>query len=162
MFSAKDPNYNPALAQGSVGVWSYWLTLIGEGLIEHGRIDAATELLKRLLKAQTAVLRDKKAFYEFYDADQMRGMGERGSTMGLVPLHLLMRVLGVRILSKNRVWTGGEFHWGGTVTVSQHGVTVKRSTHWTTIDFPSGESVSLPPGAAWQEIISKPANKPKP
>ncbi len=162
MFSANDKDYNPALAQGSVGVWAYWLTLIGEGLIEHGRVDVATELLKRLLRVQTLVLRDQKAFYEFYDADQPRGMGERGSTLGLVPLHLLMRVLGVRIVSKSRVWTGGEFHWGSTVTVSQHGVTVKRSAQGTTIDFPSGESVSLPAGAAWQEIVSQPPGKPQP
>lgn len=161
MFSAKDPNYNaansaPARAQGSVGVWAYWLTLLGEGLIEHGRVDLATELLKRLLAAQTNVLRETKAFHEFYHADEARGLGERGSAMGLVPLHLLMRVLGVRILSKNRVWTGGAFHWGSTVTITQHGVTVKRSAAGTTVDFPSGESTSLPPDAAWQEVVSTP------
>ena len=81
-------------------------------------------------------------------------MGERGSTMGLVPLHLLMRVLGVRILSKNRIWTGGEFHWGSTVTITQYGVTVKRSPQGTTVDFPSGESISLPPDAPWQQVTA--------
>lgn len=157
MFSAKDPNYNPARAEGSVGVWSYWLTLLGEGLIEHGRVDLATELLKRLLTAQTNVLRETKAFYEFYHADEARGLGERGNTMGLVPLHLLLRVLGVRILSKTRVWTGGAFHWGNEVSITQHGVKVRRSEAGTTVDFSSGESVSLPADAPWQEVVSKPA-----
>ena len=50
MFSARDPYYDPARAEGSVGVWAYWLTLMGEGLIEHERFDLATELLKRLLR----------------------------------------------------------------------------------------------------------------
>ena len=106
MFSAQDPYYDPAKTEGSVGVWAYWLTLIGEGLIEHGSLAEATDLLKRLLTAQTNVLRSAKAFYEFYNADEPRGLGERGSTLGLVPLHLLLRVLGVRIISKTRVWTG--------------------------------------------------------
>jgi hypothetical protein len=157
MFSAKDPNYVPARAEGSVGVWSYWLTLLGEGLIEQGRVDLATELLKRLLAAQTNVLRETKAFYEFYHADEARGLGERGNSMGLVPLHLLLRVLGVRILSKTRVWTGGAFHWGHEVKIIQYSVTVKRSVAGTTVDFPSGEFVSLPANAPWQEVVSKPA-----
>jgi hypothetical protein len=65
-----------------------------------------------------------------------------------------MRVLGVRIVSKRRVWTGGTFYWDGTVSVTQHGVTVRRSATGTTIDFPSGESVSLPSDAPWQEVTS--------
>ena len=42
MFSASDPYYNPARAEGSVGVWTFWLTLMGEGLIEHERFDLAS------------------------------------------------------------------------------------------------------------------------
>lgn len=159
MFSAQDPYYNPARTEGSgmpgsIGVWAYWLTLIGEGLIERNRVDLATELLKRLLAAQTAVLRTSKAFYEFYDADEPRGMGERGSTMGLVPLHLLLRVLGVRIVSKTRVWTGGAFAWGSPVTVTQHSVTVTRSAQGTEVRFPSGSTVTLAADAPWQEVTS--------
>ena len=154
MLSARDRYYDPAHAEGSLGVWVYWLTLIGEGLIEHNRVDLATDLLQRLLGAQTAVLRDAKAFYEFYHADEARGLGERGSTLGLVPLHLLLRVLGVRIVSKTRVWTGGAFDWGKPVSVTQHGVTVRRSTTGTEIRFPSGETVALPGDAPWQEVTS--------
>lgn len=156
MLSARDPYYDPAHAEGSLGVWVYWLTLIGEGLIEHDRVDLATDLLKRLLGAQTAVLRETKAFAEFYHADSARGLGERGSTLGLVPLHLLLRVLGVRIVSKTRVWTGGAYAWGSPVTVTQHGVTVRRSQTGTEIHFPSGEAITLPANAPWQEVTSKP------
>jgi hypothetical protein len=155
MFSAGDSYYNPARAEGSVGVWTYWLTLMGEGLIEHNRFDLAAELVKRLLATQTHVLRDGKAFYEFYHADEARGLGERGSTVGLVPLHLLLRVLGVRIVSKNSVWTGGTFAWGSPVTVTQYGVVVKRSSEGTEIRFPSGDTINLPANAPWQEVASK-------
>lgn len=155
MFSARDPYYSPTRAEGSLGVWVYWLTLIGEGLIEHDRVDLATDLLKRLLGAQTAILRDAKAFYEFTHADEARGLGERGSTLGLVPLHLLLRVLGVRIVSKTRVWTGGAYSWGSPVSVTQHGVTVRRSDQGTEVRFASGETVTLPSDAVWQEVKSK-------
>ena len=112
MLAANDPYYDPARAEGSVGVWTFWNTLIGEGLIEYGFHDTAADLTRRLLNAQTTVLRDAKAFSEFYHADEPRGLGERGSTFGLAPLHLLLRVIGVRILSKTRVWTGGAFALG--------------------------------------------------
>ncbi len=154
MFSAQDPYYSPARAEGSVGVWAYWLTLMGEGLMEHDRVDLATDLIHRFIAVQTAVLRENHTFYEFYHADEPRGLGEKGSTLGLVPLHLLLRVLGVRILSKTRVWTGGAFYWNHPVTVTQYGVSVRRSADGTDIEFPSG-SVHLPPNAEWQEVRSK-------
>jgi Mannosylglycerate hydrolase MGH1-like glycoside hydrolase domain len=154
MFSAQDAHFDPARAEGSLGVWLYWLTLIGEGLIEQERVDLAAELVKRILAVQVTVLRDAKAFYEFYHADEARGLGERGSTFGLAPLHLLLRVLGVRILSKTRVWTGGSFPWGSPVSVTLHGVTVRRSVQGTEIRFPSGNTVNLPANAPWQEVNS--------
>ncbi len=152
MFSAQDAHFDPDQAEGSLGVWLYWLTLIGEGLIEYERVDLAAELVKRILAAQSTVLRDAKAFYEFYHADAARGLGERGSTFGLAPLHLLLRVLGVRIMSKTRVWTGGAFPWGSPVSVTLHGVTVRRSAQGTEICFPSGDTVNLPANAPWQEV----------
>jgi hypothetical protein len=161
MFSAKDPYYNPAPAsapssvEGSLGVWVYWVTLMGEGLIENRRVDLAADLLNRLLATQTAVLREQKAFSEYYHADQPKGLGERGNVLGIVPLHLLLRVLGVRITSKSRVWTGGEYPWSKPVTITQHGVTVTRSAGGTTIRFPSGDTVNLPADAPWQEVIGK-------
>ncbi len=155
MLSAQDPYYNPARAEGSVGIWLFWNTLIGEGLIEYGFHDSAANLTRRLLSAQTSVLRGTKAFYEFYHADEPRGLGERGSSFGLAPLHLLLRVIGVRIISKTRVWTGGDFQWGSPVTVTQYGVTVRRSAQGTEIRFPSSETVNLAPDALWQEVKSK-------
>ncbi len=155
MLSASDPHYDPARAEGSVGIWTFWNTLIGEGLIEYGFHESAADLTRRLLNAQTSVLRATKAFSEFYHADEPRGLGERGSSFGIAPLHLLLRVFGVRIVSKTRVWTGGAFNWGDPVTVTHYGVTVHRSAQGTEIRFPSGETVNLAPDAPWQEVKSK-------
>lgn len=140
------------LRLGTGGVWAYWLTIIGEGLIEHGYMAEATDLVKRLLAAQIAILKEAHTFYEFYHADEPHGLGERGNAAGVVPLHLLMRVLGVRIVSSRKVWTGGPFLWGSPVTVSQHGIAVRRSAKGAQIRFPSGNTVDLPADAPFQEI----------
>jgi hypothetical protein len=152
MCAGSDPNFDPSNASGAGGVWAFWLTLIGEGLIEYGSVSEATDMLKRLLKAQIAVLRQEHSFYEFYHADEPRGLGERGSSAGIVPLHLLLRVLGLRIVSSRRLWAGGEFAWGSPVTVTQHGVVVRRSAEGTQIRFPSGNTLKLPFDAPFQEI----------
>jgi hypothetical protein len=69
-----------------------------------------------------------------------------------VPLHLLLRVLGVRIVSARKVWSGGAYLWGSAVTVTQRGVVVRRSAGGTQIRFPSGNTVDLPADALFQEI----------
>lgn len=155
MVSTRDPRFDPKDAQGGAGVRPFWLTLIGEGLIESGRVDLATDLLKRLIAAQTAVLRSDKAFYEFYHPDDARGLGESGNIAGIIPLHLLMRVLGVRIVSKKKVWVGGAYHWGGQVSITQYGVSVMRGENGIHIAFPSGKTVDLPADAAWQTVLDE-------
>ncbi len=152
MCSAQDTLFDPANAKGSGGVWPFWLTLIGEGLIENGYVAEATELIRRLLAAQVSVLKQDRVFAEFYHSDVQEGHGERGHIGGLVPLHLLLRVLGVRIISSGKVWAGGPFAWEKPVTVTQHGVTVRRSRQGTQVRFPSGYTAELS-GDAFQEVI---------
>ncbi|MBL8116022.1 MAG: hypothetical protein JNJ78_00715 [Anaerolineae bacterium] len=152
MNPADDANYDSANASGSGGVWPYWLTLIGEGLIETGHMQQAAELVKRILSAQTQILGQQKHFNEFYDSDAVSGLGETGHLAGIVPLHLFMRVIGVRIISKRKVWVGGEYCWGKPITIRQHGVSVIRADNQTQITFPSGFQTTVS-GNDWQEII---------
>jgi hypothetical protein len=152
MCSAQDDEFDPTNADGSGGVWTFWQTLLGEGLIEAGRIDLATDLARRLLQTQMNVLKENKEFSEFYHSDEPQGLGEGGNLAGIVPLHLLLRTIGVRIISANKVWTGGRFHWDNPITVTQHDVVIRRSAAGTQIRFPSGRSANLPSDAPWQEV----------
>jgi hypothetical protein len=152
MNSAQDSLFDPANAQGSGAVWPFWFTLIGEGLIENGYISEATTMVRGLLSAQVAVLKKAKAFSEFYHSDQPEGLGERGHVGGIVPLHLLLRVLGIRIISTGKVWVGGDFAWNKPVTVTQHGVKVRRSREGTWVRFPSGYEVTLTDNT-FQEVV---------
>jgi hypothetical protein len=156
MNSAQDINFDPANAAGSGGVWPFWLTLMGEALLESNEVEAATELLHRLLRVQVSVLKDKKFFTEFYHSDQPEGLGEAGNIAGIVPLHLLLRIIGVRIISDRKVWAGGGFFWHSPVIVRQHGVQIERSTEKTIVTFPSGHVVEWS-GNEWREVLDSDA-----
>ncbi|MBL8146514.1 MAG: hypothetical protein JNL34_09025 [Anaerolineae bacterium] len=155
MVATDDLAYRPDQRDGAGGVWPYWLTLVGEGLIEAGRFDAAAGLLLRLLKAQIEALRTHKAFSEYLHSNEPVGLGEIGHVGGIAPLHLFLRVVGVRIVSADKVWAGGPFPLAAPVTVRRLGVAVTRSADGTNIVFPSGRTVSLPPGALMTEIVDE-------
>lgn len=150
--SAQDPDYDPSSAKGGGGVWAYWLTLVGEGLLNAGHGTLASELLKRFMQAQAQHFSTSNTFHEFYHNDEVKGLGETGHLEGIIPLHLFHKVIGVRIISTGRVWTGGDFHWEQPITIKQFGVTVTRTPNGTTINFPSGHEVKLDKEADWQAI----------
>jgi hypothetical protein len=150
--SAQDPAFDASSRRGGGGVWPYWITLIGEGLLANGKHGLASRLIKTLLATQTAVLKKQKTFSEFYHADQPIGRGEDHHIGGIVPLYLLLRVLGVQIVNDRRLYTGGPFHWGHPVTIRQHGVEVRRSDTGTRVTFPSGYTVNLGGDASWQLV----------
>ena len=77
----------------------------------------------------------------------------------LPPLHLLLRVLGVRVISKTKVWTGGAFPWDRPVKVTHKGVAVERSAQGTRITFASKQIVELPPDAPWQGVVDRPVER---
>lgn len=136
----------------AVGARTVWYTLLIEGSIEAGASELATDLLRRSFSAPMRALQTHKAFFTAYHADTGEPLGERGSVTGILPLHALMRVLGVRVISPRRVWTGGAFTWGTPIVVRHRGVTVRRDSNGTQIAFPSGNSVTLAAEAPWQAI----------
>lgn len=151
--SAQDPDYDPSSAKGGGGIWTYWLTLVSEGLLNYEQGTLAGNLLKRLMQAQAQHFTQTNTFHEFYHCDIPKGLGETGHLEGIVPLHLLLKIVGVRIISTGRVWTGGDFHWQTPITITQFGVTVTRTAENTAIKFPSGYEVELAKDAEWQVVI---------
>ncbi|HEX2621823.1 MAG TPA: hypothetical protein VHL11_16815, partial [Phototrophicaceae bacterium] len=156
MTPADDPKFDPSNAQGGGGIWLYWLTLIGEGLLKYGYDAQAADLLHHIMTAQVQVLKQEGHFQEFYHSDEPRGSGESGSLAGIIPLALLNRVIGVYILSPSQVYTGGTFIWYANITIRQHGVIVTRRSDGTSIAFPSGHTVNRPSNATTWETITDP------
>ncbi len=143
--SASDADYDPASARGGGGVWPYWLTLIGEGLIANGHAEEVVIFLKRLLKVQAIVLKETKQFAQFYHAEEAVGLGIKGHVSGIVPLYLVLRLMGVQIVNYRRVHISAGFAWGDAVTITQHHVTVTRSAQSIEVTFPTGYSTVLTP-----------------
>lgn len=153
MISASDRNFDPSNARGGGGIWMYWLSLIGEGLVKSGfRIEAA-RLIKTVLTGLTKILQEDGHLSQFYHADETKGFGEDHHIGGIVPLNLLSEVIGIRIVSPDKVWVGGDFVWEQDIAVKQHGVTVTRSAEGIKVDFPSGHRETLDADAAWQALI---------
>lgn len=156
MIDGRDDSFNSIKTGEGGGIWSYWVTLIGEGLLDHGYHNEAADLLRRVLRVQTAVLKGEKSFYEFYHTEIPRGLGEPGHIAGLIPLYLFQRVIGIFIPSASRVLTGGAFAWGQPITFSQHGVTVRRDASHTRVEFPGGQIVTLDSEAPFQTLLASP------
>ncbi len=149
--SAQDPAYDPTNRDGSGGVWMMWNQMLGEGLIDAGRPDLAAELLRRIMAAQLHTLGTEKAFREAYNSDALEGIGEIDYLWGVVPLHLLWRLMGVRIVSPRRVWIGGKYALPWPVTIRHLGVEVRRGEDGAVITFPSGHKKRLR-SEKWQAV----------
>ena len=139
-------------ADMTAGARTVWHTLLIEGLIEVGASDLAADLVRRSFSAPMRALQTHKAFFTAYHAETGEPLGERGSVTGILPLHALMRVLGVRVISPHRVWTDGAFTWGTPIVVRHRGVTVRRDANGTQIVFPSGNAIPLAADAPWQAV----------
>lgn len=150
--AANDPNYDPRNRDGSGGVWMMWNTMLGEALLDHGYAEESAELLKRIVAAQLHTLKTEKAFREAYNPDELEGLGEVDYLWGVTPLHWLMRLLGVRIVSPRKVWVGGRHVLPWPVTVTHRGVKVARFAGGTRIIFPSGAVVEPPVSVEWRAV----------
>ncbi len=152
MVSASDRNFDPSNARGGGGIWMYWLSQIGEGMVAAGFRREATALMKRVLDGLARVLAREGKLSQFYHADEAKGFGEDHHIGGIVPLNLLSAVLGVSIDAPDRVWVGGEFTWDDSISVEQHGVVVQRDPDEILVKFPSGHSETLPADAPWRLV----------
>lgn len=153
--SAQDTDFDPSSANGGGGIWSYWTTLVGEGLLHYGHGEVAAKLIRRLIETQAKALAADKHFGEFYHSDEPKGLGERGYLSGIAPLHLLMQVLGMQIIDGGRVRIFGPCFWESPITIKQFSVTVERSANGTVIQFASGYEVELSADAD-EQLVTDP------
>lgn len=160
MVSQRDPNFDPSNARGGGGIWMYFLSLVGEGMVKSGFHKEATALLQRVLTRLALILERDGHLSQFYHASELKGYGEAQHIGGIAPLKLLSDVVGIRILSPRKVWVGGPFTWGRPIQVAQHGVVVARSADGIQIDFPSGNSVKLAAEPEWQAVTDETPSEP--
>jgi hypothetical protein len=120
--------------------------LIGEGLINAEQYTRASEQLTHIMNGVTMSLRQDGVCRRSYNAETGIGMGERNALSGLAPLGLFLDVLGVRIISPQRVILSGSNPFPWPVTIKYRGLTVLRQKHRTMVIFPDGQNVTTKNG----------------
>ncbi len=141
--SAKDKAYPQGPAEGAGGVWMFWNSLLGEGLVEYGYRREAAVLVERLMANAVHSLKVDKAFRESYHAEQAAGFGERHHQWGLFPVSFFLETLGVRLFSPQKVWLhpSNPFPW--PVVIRWRGLKLECFAAHTLVTFPNGQRVKI-------------------
>ncbi len=129
-----------ALAQRVEMPWNW---LIGEGMLRYGWREEAAGLVERLMNATIRTLRMRRTFYRYYHAESGEGMGERSHLLGLFPLALFLRTLGVEIYSPSLIRLEGYNPFPWPVRLRYRGLEIFREAQQTEIIFPQGQHVTI-------------------
>jgi hypothetical protein len=150
---ASDPAYDAAHQNGCGGTWPAWNARIGWALVERGYTREAVDLFKRVLAAQVRSLASDQTFRSFYNPDTGAGLGDAGLVESVVSWGWFARLFGAFALDAGSVVITDPFAFEGERMIwTQHGVRIQRSAEGTTITFPSGRTVTLPPDAEPQIV----------
>jgi hypothetical protein len=120
-----------------------WNNMIGEGVVSYGYRDEAAQLVTNLMRAVVSALKRDGSFFKYYNSETGKGWGERDTLVGLAPLPLFLKALGVRILSINRVALEGYNPFPWPITVKYKGLSVLRQKEKTLVVFPDGQTVEV-------------------
>jgi len=140
---ASFPSSQPEAEAVSQAVHLPWNLLIGEGLLSYGFRSDAARLVAHLMTGIVQNLKQNRAFYARYHAENGTGMGERNSLNGLAPVDLFLRVLGVEILSSTRVKLESRNPFPWDVTIHYRGLKVIRGQQKTEVIFANGRLVTV-------------------
>jgi hypothetical protein len=137
------PSTQPEAEAVSQAVHLPWNLFIAEGLLKYGFRSDAARLVAHIMTGIIQNLKQNRAFYARYHAENGIGIGERNSLNGLAPVGLFLRVLGVEILSSTRVKLEGTNPFPWDVNIHYRGLKVARGQEKTEIVFANGKSVTV-------------------
>jgi hypothetical protein len=120
-----------------------WNHLIGEGLIYYGRIDLATDLIKRLMEVAINSLKQKHAFLETYDSLNGNPSGELNHLEGLPPIGLFLQTIGVQKITNNEIILYGNNQYPWPVTLKYRGFSITCNSDNTVIGYPGGQTIKV-------------------
>ncbi|HTX79858.1 MAG TPA: hypothetical protein VMC62_09325 [Longilinea sp.] len=117
--------------------------LVGEGLVQYGYREMAADLVGRILDAQAAILKKEKGFRHSFDANSGEPAGERNFLLGLAPIALFLKTLGIECTRNDEVLVQGINPFSRPVTVKYRGTTIQRMIDETVVTFANGQSVTV-------------------
>lgn len=115
-----------------------WNTLILEGMLQQGYISETREIFSNLMETIVAGLKNHSGFFPFYEREKDLPTGGRNAIAGLVPLHLYLKISGIKIFSPNRVAVWGSSPFPEPIEVHWQGLSLYRQGSHIRITFPNG------------------------
>ena len=120
-----------------------WNNFIGEGLLAYGYRHEAAQITTRLMNAVIGSLKQDHVFFERYHAVTGVGLGERASCLGLAPVGLFLKTLGVEVLSPTSVRLEGTNPFPWPVTLAFRGLKVVRGLESTEVTFVNSAPITV-------------------
>jgi hypothetical protein len=124
-------------------LWLPWNVFIGEGLLNYGKQSEVIDLLTRIMEAIVQNLKSEHAFRTNYHAELPMAAGQRGSLIGLPPVGLFLKALGVRPISPWMVEVTNHNPFPWEVRVKYKGMHIQSTGKAVTVTFPDGEVYSV-------------------
>lgn len=128
-----------------------WNDLIVEGLLAYGYRQLAAEIFTRIMDAILINFKKTGSFRELYHCENGEPSGEKNHLNGLPPYGLLLKILGIQLISAERIIVEGKNPFPLPITVKYKGTTITRHEADTVINFHNGETVTVT-GSKRQEI----------
>jgi hypothetical protein len=135
---ADDPDYSTAEDKVTASAHllrNHWLA---EGLLRYGFREEAAELLTRLMTSVVKTLREEHRFYARYDADREVVLRENVTAAGLSPFNLLLKVVGVELITPWKVRVRPGHALGRSIRLKWRGLEVTCHPDATLVRFPDG------------------------
>lgn len=120
-----------------------WIAFILEGMIQYGERLKAAELFTRSMNAIIPSFRDHLTFHKSYNSETGQPQGMANSINGLIPVGVFLDILGVRIISPNRVEISGNNSFPWPVTLKYRGLTVVHQEKKSLVIFSDGQNMAV-------------------
>lgn len=120
-----------------------WNTFVIEGLLRYGYRDLAADIFGRIMDACTESAQTRHAFHEFYDAQTGNPAGERNHLHGLIPINLLLKLIGIKKMTKQAILLEDFSPFPWPITVKYQGVEIQSHPTHAVVTFPNGQSASV-------------------
>lgn len=141
--SASDPAYKPDERHEACEVSVWQNALLIEGLLAYGYRDEAGDLLSRLMRTLAAGVSEAAHFRAGYHPDRLQGFGDRGALTGVAPVHAFLDILGVRLISPQKIRIEGRSPFAWPVSIRWRGTEIVREGSSAEVIFPNGQRGSV-------------------
>ena len=140
---ADDPDYSAENGREAGTVDMLRNNWIGMGLLRYGRREEAAELMSRLLNSAARALKQEHAFVAQYDPENEKILRAKTTAGGLTPLALLLEILGVRLITPQKVLIKPGNPFPDPVRMNWRGLQIICEAEATTVTFPDGGVVEI-------------------